>query len=94
MKYIKKPVVIEAVQFTRENVEICRSFTQMKLKKIMVPKCIGGKMTGTLESSHEEQVITEGDFIIKGAQGELYSCKPEIFYETYEEFKEESKWVF
>ena len=25
------------------------------------------------------------DYIIKGVQGELYPCKPDIFYETYEE---------
>lgn len=25
-----------------------------------------------------------GDYIIKGAKGELYPCKPDIFEETYE----------
>lgn len=25
-----------------------------------------------------------GDYIIKGIKGELYSCKPDIFNETYE----------
>jgi len=25
-----------------------------------------------------------GDYIIKGIQGELYPCKPDIFIETYE----------
>lgn len=24
------------------------------------------------------------DFIIRGIHGELYACKPSIFYETYE----------
>ena len=28
---------------------------------------------------------TEGDYIIKGVQGEFYLCKPDIFAETYEE---------
>ncbi len=27
----------------------------------------------------------KGDYIIKGVRGELYPCKPDIFYETYEE---------
>lgn len=27
----------------------------------------------------------KGDYIIKGVQGELYPCKPDIFYETYED---------
>ena len=26
----------------------------------------------------------KGDFIIRGVQGELYPCKPDIFYATYE----------
>ena len=25
-----------------------------------------------------------GDYVIKGIQGELYPCKPDIFNETYE----------
>lgn len=29
-----------------------------------------------------------GDFIIKGAHGEFYPCKPDIFEKTYEEVKE------
>ena len=26
----------------------------------------------------------KGDFIIRGVQGELYPCKPDIFYATYD----------
>ena len=29
--------------------------------------------------------VVIGDYIIKGAKGELYSCKPGIFKETYKE---------
>lgn len=29
--------------------------------------------------------VSPGDMIIKGVAGEFYSCKPEIFAETYEE---------
>lgn len=29
-----------------------------------------------------------GDYIIKGVQGELYPCKPDIFLATYEEVAE------
>ena len=27
---------------------------------------------------------TEGDYIIKGVNGEFYPCKPDIFEKTYE----------
>lgn len=35
-------------------------------------------LEGTMRASH-------GDYIIKGIQGEIYPCKPDIFKETYEE---------
>lgn len=38
----------------------------------------------TLEGTMKANV---GDYIIKGVQGELYPCKPDIFDETYENVK-------
>lgn len=37
---------------------------------------------GTLEGKH---IGSKGDWIIKGIQGEIYPCKPDIFEKTYEE---------
>ena len=31
---------------------------------------------------------SKGDYIITGVHGEQYPCKPDIFFETYEEVKE------
>ncbi|MEG0133859.1 hypothetical protein [Clostridium sp.] len=39
----------------------------------------------TLEGIHHASV---GDYIIKGVQGELYPCKPDIFKQIYEEVVE------
>ncbi len=39
---------------------------------------------GTLEGEH---LVSWGDFIIQGVQGELYPCKPDIFEATYEPCK-------
>jgi hypothetical protein len=36
----------------------------------------------TLEGIH---IVTPGDFIIQGVEGEFYPCKPGIFAQTYEE---------
>ncbi|WP_308605756.1 hypothetical protein [uncultured Enterococcus sp.] len=38
----------------------------------------------TLEGSMK---INDGDYIIKGVQGEYYPCKPDIFEATYEKVK-------
>lgn len=32
--------------------------------------------------------VSVGDYIIRGVQGELYPCKPDIFEQTYEEVKD------
>ena len=32
--------------------------------------------------------VSVGDYVIKGVQGELYPCKPDIFEQTYEAVEE------
>lgn len=32
--------------------------------------------------------VTQGDWIIRGVQGEFYPCKPDIFEATYEKVSE------
>ena len=41
-----------------------------------------------IETLEGLMVATEGDYIIKGVQGEFYPCKPDIFKETYEKVEE------
>lgn len=82
-KYRKKPVVIEAVQFTGKNHEEIGIFVGYD----------GAYMAGealvirTLEDGKEgvaKHVADPGDWIIKGVAGEFYPCKPGIFAATYE----------
>lgn len=80
MLYRKKPVVIQAVQHTGGNHPAC-SFMDDN----------GGNgayywrecelYIKTLEGDHH---VSEGDFVIKGVNGEFYPCKPDIFEKTYE----------
>ena len=82
-QYIKKPVVIEAIQL--ENLEIPNL---MKIQQFVgLGKDIfkvesDGLIIKTLEGDMKASI---GDFIIKGVQGEFYPCKPDIFEKTYEE---------
>lgn len=87
-KYRKKPVVVEAVQFTRQNQERCKQFTQGKLRDVKIPRSIDGVMTGTVDTLEGEYTATENDYIIKGIKGEFYPCKPGIFHKTYERVEE------
>lgn len=80
-KYRKKPVVIDAIQFTGNN--------QSKLMAWVIEldarvhwhfhDCVVDIPTleGTMTAS-------SGDWIICGVNGEFYPCKPDIFDKTYE----------
>ncbi len=78
MKYRKKPVVIDAIQFTGLNpVDVAHFFGDFQDWE----PSIEGFTIKTLEGDHLAQ---PGDWIIKGVAGEFYPCKPDIFEQTYE----------
>ena len=77
-KYRKKPVVIEAVQWTGKNLKEILDF--MNWKNANHDEA-NGLSIHTLEGNHKANV---GDWIIKGVHGEFYPCKPDIFEKTYE----------
>jgi hypothetical protein len=79
-RFRKKPVVIDAVQWTGDLsalrqwcAEIGASFP-------------GGPNGDSIEIFTPEGMMTAspGDFIIRGVKGEFYPCKPDIFAATYE----------
>lgn len=77
-KFKKKPIEIEALQFTGNNHTEIHDFTggMMIYKGSNAPLFIK-----TLEGAMR---ASPGDWIIKGIQGEFYPCKADIFDETYE----------
>jgi len=91
VKYRKKPIVIEAVQYTRLNIDEVAEFVGFDHLRI---GSVGPNGTElhilTLEDGHKcevKHIATPGDWIIKGISGEFYPCKPDIFEKTYEEFE-------
>lgn len=86
MKYRKKPVEIEAVQWNGhfETAGDVIEFCQGQAFRTIPP-------TGhylfirTLEG---DMKVSPKDYIIKGVKGEFYPCKPDIFEMTYEPVKE------
>lgn len=77
-KFVKKPIVIEAVQFNGGMLAILDAgFPDFHGH----PSRNGSLVIPTLEGDHE---CKPGDWIIKGIAGEYYPCKPEIFAATYE----------
>jgi len=84
MKYRKKPVVIDAIKFTRDAFDLVKNFTNETAHSLMIERRINGKCTCIIPTLEGEHIATEGDFIIKGVHGEFYPCKPDIFIKTYE----------
>ena len=86
MKYRKKPIVIDAVQWRGKNFNeikdfagICADFnydTQEGYFRLIIHN-----LEGDMNAS-------EGDYIIRDVNGEIYPCKPEIFEKTYEIVKD------
>jgi hypothetical protein len=103
MKFRKKPIVIEAIQLRWDTwSEICNFANVGKLSDGKPAGCYITQSGNTAETFVEGDriglmiptlegvmVAKENDWIIKGVQGELYPCKPNIFEKTYEKVEEE-----
>lgn len=81
-KYRKKPVIIDAWEFDGRL-----DFSKTLPKEIKdavdtIRLTQDGKLR--IKTLEGDMFANSGDFIIKGVQGELYPCKPDIFEQTYE----------
>lgn len=86
MKFRKKPVIIDAVQWFKFKdhpnvVPIPEAILDTIEKRTLAIGIRNCGWIGTLEGGH---VVSPGDWIITGVAGEQYPCKPEIFEATYE----------
>lgn len=76
-KYRKKPVVIDAIQWTGDNFADIILFTDCVSK-------LDSEQDLAIHTLEGIMIASLGDFIIKGIKGEFYPCKPDIFAKTYE----------
>ena len=86
-KYRKKPVVVEAVQWTGKNPHEIVIFAGDIVRRFCVDFVA---CSAWLEVGTQDGVVRAdcGDYIIKGVNGEFYPCKPDIFEKTYERVEE------
>lgn len=91
-RFRKKPVVIEAIRYegTLQSARAISKWANEDVPdeggllfdyevagtNVLNPSCV------TLEG---EMRVSDGDWVIRGVQGEIYPCKPDIFEATYEE---------
>jgi hypothetical protein len=83
MKYKSKPVEIEAIRLNHKNLE---SIWNWMGDKYTSHGTHGNEQTLTLPIETLEGTMTanEGDWIIKGTEGEFYPCKDSVFKRKYE----------
>ena len=88
-KVIKKPIIVEAFEVTKEFIS--------QFSKLTIVGNINKNETmigyvNNLEVKNEQLIVKTlegdmkcniGDFVIKGVRGEFYPCRRDIFLETY-----------
>ena len=92
MKYVKKPIPIEAVKMSKEGFleepqwllnalsinKVC--YSHVFISRYNFADSKDGFIVQTLEGNMKGRI---GDYIIRGVDGELYPCKGDIFEKTY-----------
>jgi hypothetical protein len=81
-QYRKLPVVIEAIQCLPENDAEVVAFLGEDFAGHFNRE--EGTLEITIPTLEGDHLASPGDWIIRGIQGELYPCKPDIFAATYE----------
>lgn len=81
--YRKKPVIIQAMQFTRDTADAVFAWVNQE------GATLGWwedrrHVTLTIPTLEGDMTASEGDYVIRGVQGEFYPCKPDIFEAAYE----------
>lgn len=78
MEYVKKPVVVEAVQWIGDNFA--------EIHALSPNAGITESGDNLLIETREGTMMADlRDWVIRGVAGEVYPCKPDIFAATYEE---------
>jgi hypothetical protein len=85
MKFKKKPVVVEAVKYLGKGYFENHETTDWMWKALEsgTARPTNGTDPFVLKTLEGEMVVSPGDWIIQGVNGEIYPCKPDIFEATY-----------
>jgi hypothetical protein len=85
-RYRKKPIVIDAVQWTGTNVDEVLGFTlgRASVRDESFTKLGSSERVLVIETLEGSMRAEPMDWIIGGIKGEFYPCKPAIFAATYE----------
>ena len=85
MKYRKKPIVIEAMQFMGDvgSLAAIEAWSRGSVRYSNDDGVVCETLEGPLH-------VSDDDWVIRGVKGEFYPCKPDVFEATYEPAETES----
>lgn len=90
-RWRKKPIEVEAVQWTGENIDAMFEFAGCDKFDLLDEQqrrdCDDPEATAAVfDILHSTWVLVlDGQWIIKGIRGEFYPCADDVFRETYEQ---------
>lgn len=87
MKYRKKPIVIDAIQYNGNNGNKLYWWSDCSVIESPVLEPDESNPSGAyvqIQTLEGCMIGNNGDYIIKGVNGEFYPCKPDIFEKSYE----------
>lgn len=90
--YKQKVKIVEAIQFTRNNIEEIKQFTNGAAHHFMNPKCPEEKFSCLLDVKDNVPYmlsVTEGEYIVK--KENKFLNYPQDYFEEYYELMEEEK---
>jgi hypothetical protein len=92
--YVKKPIPVEAIQWTGDNVQEVMDFALGHFRVLSeVHGVFSDGVTAQVYDKHHKHwgnVLT-GQYIIRGVQGEFYPIAEDILVETYDMVEMENK---
>lgn len=86
--YRKKPIVIEAIQFTGHNGWEIEAWTEKKAITSPVLEPDEDNPSGAymqIKTLKGVMIVNAGDWIIRGVADEYYPCRDDVFQKTYED---------
>ena len=85
-KFIKKPVVVEGIRITQENINEVYRWLEDEFRDRTVRLVYAGQVISVSSPrSNESLNFSIGDYAIKGVDGTVYPCKGITFPKIYEE---------
>jgi len=80
-KYRRKPVIVEAIQFIFGTESDVLSFIEDGGGNVEYDNNIKQFYIETID---KKMYIDDGDYIVKGVQGEFYPVRDDVFHQLYE----------